>query len=368
MLQRWKEKFILADVQKIFWVAIAILSLLLVISIVLLAVRVGNFVYADKREVSLSSKIHDDQVDIFDLQYKNENGEITVAGLDGAKVLAPGTKVEYSIRIRNTDTVAIDYELGSGLEFTSEYELPIEVRLIAPDGQYILGDEKNWATLGQLSDATHQNTLLRGETAEYTFQWRWPYEGDDDYDTTLGNAQTDVGLKVALSVHSTANTSIAANGGFFQSDWGKMFALVLAVLLLVCSIVLLVMSVVKGKKQEQPAPVVEPIVEVLPEPEPTPEPEPIPEPVPEPKKEHFQGKMAFINLDVLQNHFADGDTVSLRILKRKGLLPESAKQMKVLARNGEHLTKALNIRTQGISSQARRAVIEAGGTVTITNN
>lgn len=255
MLQRWKEKFILADVRKIFWAAIAILSLLLIVSLVLLAVRVGNFVYADKREVSLSSKIHDDQVDIFDLQYVNENGEITVAGLDGAKVLAPGTKVEYSIRIRNTDTIAIDYELGSGLEFTSEYELPIQVRLIAPDGEYILGDEKNWATLEELSDAGHQYTLSSGETAEYTFQWQWPYEGDDDYDTELGNAQTDVGLKVALSVHSAANTSIAANGGFFQSDWGKMFALVLVVLLLVCSIVLLVMSVVKGKKQEQPAPI-----------------------------------------------------------------------------------------------------------------
>lgn len=243
------------DVGKTFWAAITVLALLLLSSVVILSIRVGNFVCLDKREVSLNSKIHEDQLSLFNITYQNENEQITVAGLDGEKVLAPGTKVEYSIRIRNTDTIAIDYELDAGMAFTSEYELPVVVRLIAPDGAYILGDEKTWASLEELSYATHRNTLSSGETAEYTFQWQWPYEGDDDHDTALGNAQTDAGLTVELSVHAKANKSIAANGGFFRSDWGKMFAMLLVILLLMCSIVLLVLSVVKRKGQEKPAPI-----------------------------------------------------------------------------------------------------------------
>lgn len=365
MPQNDRKKSIFMDVHKIFWVAMVILLLLLVVSIIILAVQVGNFVYDDFREVSLSSKIHDDRVDIFDLQYENENGEITVAGLDGDKLLAPGTKVEYTIRIRNTDTIAIDYVLGSGLEFTSDYELPIRVRLIAPDGEYLVGNEKTWAQLSDLTTVSHSNTLGSGDAAEYVFQWQWPYEGDDEYDTNLGNAETDVGLKVSLSVHSTANTSLAANGGLIGSGWMKVIAIVLVGLLLICAIVMLVLSIIRGKEQNIPVPVPVPV------PEPVAEPEPVVEPVvivpqPIPKREHFTGKMAEINIDVLQNHFTDGETVSLRILKRKGLLPEKAKQMKVLARNGMHLNKALHVRTQGISAQARIAIIEAGGTVTIT--
>ena len=76
--------------------------------------------------------------------------------------------------------------------------------------------------------------------------------------------------------------------------------------------------------------------------------------------------MAYINIDTLVEHFEDGDTVSLAILKRKGLLPVNTKQMKVLARNGALLDKALIVETQGISAEARRMIVSAGGRVVIT--
>lgn len=251
MSQQTKKRSVFTDAQKSFWVAIAILSLLLIASVVVLAVRVGNFVYADKREVSLSSKIHDDRLDIFDLQYKNDDENITVAGMNGEKILAPGTKVEYTIRIRNTDSVAVDYALGAGLEFTSQYPLPIEVRLIAPDASYLLGDERSWAQISELASVSHSNTLAVGEAAEYVFQWQWPFEQDDEYDTFLGNLDTDAALQVSLRIDATANTQAKANGGLLRSAQGRMLAVSAVIVLLTCSIALLLISEKKRLSRRQ---------------------------------------------------------------------------------------------------------------------
>lgn len=363
-LKNLKIKFpsvTLMNVRRVFWVAMGILGSLLLASLVILAVRIANFSAADNREVSLSSKIHDDQVDLFDVQYTNANGQITVAGMDGEKVLAHGTKVEYTIRIRNTDSVAIDYCLGTDLVQDSKYALPIVVRMLDPEDNYILGNEKTWVSLDELEQINYRHTLMSGEAAEYVFQWKWPYEsGDDEYDTFLGNLTQDVSLQISLSVSATANTGIYANGGWIKSGAIYNIALILLAILLLASMILLLLTVLRRK-------VIPAIVEVLAPQEPEPELTPV-IPQPRPLKERATGRVVSVNLDVLQKHFIDGDEVSLRIMKRKGLLPKNTVRMKVLANNGDKLDKQLTVCTQGISSQARKIIIEAGGTVVITKD
>jgi ribosomal protein L15 len=80
---------------------------------------------------------------------------------------------------------------------------------------------------------------------------------------------------------------------------------------------------------------------------------------------HFSGKMAYINIDTLDENFESGDTINIKILKEKNLIPLAAKQIKVLARSDKPLEKAFIVETQGISQKAEIAIRCAGGKVII---
>ncbi len=370
-----------------FWLGIAILIILLLLSIIVLGIRLGDYAHVDDREVMLKSNM-DTELDIFSVTYKNKTGEITVEGLDGEKVIAPGTDVDYTVRLRNKDNIAIDYTLIVQVALLENdrlpngYDIPLLYRMLDPDDNYLAGDAKTWATRETLDGLADNGTIKRGESSEYLFQWKWPFEADsDEYDTFLGNiADEDVGIKVTFVLRAEANTSIEANGGFLRSGCGRTMFWWIFFLLLLLAIILLLISVLKRRKVEpepepimpesapEPVPVIipEPVILPDPEPEPEPEPEPIPVIIPEPRKEGFVGKMAFINIDVLDEYFADGDLITLKILKAKGLIHPAAKQMKVLARNGATLTKAFTVETQGVSADARKYITQAGGKIIIT--
>ena len=364
-----RQETFLLKVRKCFWVAIALIVILLLASIVVLSIQIVEYAQADSRAVALKTNMSEN-IDVFSIYYENEQGDITVKGNNGEKVIAPGTDVSYTIRVRNADRFALDYFFEPRLVFTSAYELPLLVRIIDPDDNYILGSASEWATLEELNGVSHKGMLERSESAEYVFQWMWPYEGDSDaFDTSLGNSELNIGLSVSFEIGASANTEISANGGLVPSGMAKNIGLLLAAIVLAAALALLILSVIK---RERMVPIPEPEPVVIPEPEPEPEPEPVPVPtvvpamIPMPVKESFYGKMEYINIDTLVEHFEDGDTVSLAILKRKGLLPANTKQMKVLARNGSLLDKALIVETQGISAEARRMIESAGGRVVIT--
>lgn len=360
----WRNMLFL-KVRKCFWVAIALIAILLMASIVVLSIQIVEYAQADNRAVALKTNMSD-AIDVFSIHYENEQGDITVKGNNGERVIAPGTDVSYTIRVRNADRFAIDYFLEPRLEFSSEYQLPLLVRIIDPEDNYILGSATEWATLDELNRVSHKGTLEKSESAEYVFQWMWPYEGEDDlFDTALGGSDVDIGLSVSFELGAVANTEINANGGLVPSGMAKNIGLLMAAIILAVVCVLLILSVIKRDKPV-PVPVPEPVV--IPEPEPEPEPIVHTPPVilPIPAKEAFTGKVAHINIDTLIEHFASGSTITLAILKQKGLIPKDAKRMKVLARNGCDLRKAYTVETQGISAKAEQIIIRAGGSVIIT--
>ncbi len=231
---------------------LALLVLLTLLSGILLSFKLIDYITVDEREVALQSNL-DAEFDLFSVEYKNASGEITVTGTDGENVIAPGTSVEYTIRLRNTDKTAIDYDMIPDIHFTSEHNIPILVRMLAPDGSYLVGDAKNWVEVKDLNSLNEHATLKKGESAEYTFQWKWAFEsGDDAYDTELGNASvaTDIGLSVAFTVQAEANTDVETNGGFMASGLGGIVLLGLLVLLLIIVLVLLIVYLVKKRKSE----------------------------------------------------------------------------------------------------------------------
>lgn len=362
--------FTLSKVNKLFYVALGILLFLLLLSIIILAARLFSFSKTDDRAVSLKADSIAN-LDVFSLNYENDSGIVTVDGAEGEKVLAPGTKIEYTVRIRNTDKVAIDFALQPSAEYLSDVELPLEIRLISPDELYLLGSAKSWAKMSELNSLTDSRTLLPGESCEYVFQWRWEFErGDDEYDTWLGSnaLKKDLGVDIDFSLHAEVNTSAKLNGGLFGEHTKQIVFILIILILLLIAIVLLILSRIHRKAEPvivyQPAPVIVPM--------PEPEPEPIviieapkPEPVIIPAKKRIPGKRDIVNLDVLSAHFESGALITLEVLKAKGLVPKSAKQVKVLNRDGYKLDKALMFNVHDVSAAARKTINEAGGQITL---
>ena len=235
-----------------FGTVLVILILLTALSTVLLVVRLVDYIRMDDREVLLQSNL-DTALDLFSVQYENESGEISVSGMKGQRVIAPGTSVEYTIRLRNKDKVAIDCELIPVVSYISDHPVPILVRMLDGDGNYIVGDARTWMTVEELSSLCEKETLVKGESTEYVFQWKWEFEsGDDAYDTQLGQTATKekVGVSVAFTVHAAANTTLGENGGVMQSGLGEILFVGGAILLWMAAIALMVLMIRRRRESD----------------------------------------------------------------------------------------------------------------------
>ncbi len=74
-------------------------------------------------------------------------------------------------------------------------------------------------------------------------------------------------------------------------------------------------------------------------------------------------KKTFVNIDTISDNFSAGDTVSLKELKEKRLIPQSACYLKVLARGV--LDKPLVIKAQSFSNNAVKMIALTGGTAVL---
>ena len=74
-------------------------------------------------------------------------------------------------------------------------------------------------------------------------------------------------------------------------------------------------------------------------------------------------KKTFINIDTISDNFSAGDTVSLKELKERRLIPQSACYIKVLARGV--LDKPLVIKAQSFSNNAIKMIALTGGTAVL---
>lgn len=77
-------------------------------------------------------------------------------------------------------------------------------------------------------------------------------------------------------------------------------------------------------------------------------------------KKH-KGKRGVVHVDVLSEHFEDGDTVNVEALRTKNLIPSDVGRVKLLAKGS--LDKTLNVHLQEYSLQAVKMIVLVGGTV-----
>ena len=167
-------------------------------------------VYTTEKNVELL------QSSIFKDQYKNTQQQVTVAGTNGEKVIAPGTENTYKFAVINTYSGYLDYKITvdaevKGLKNHPDKHLPVEVRLKGAQ-EWLLGsdegtDAAQWQAIAAL-DNIEESAVLRGRGNNvYTLDWRWKFEQDDvargdALDTWLGTQAEPVTLTITITTQA----------------------------------------------------------------------------------------------------------------------------------------------------------------------
>ena len=193
------------------------------------------------------------EIEIFYTEY-SESGEITVKSVDGDKVIAPGTENEYDVYVKNIGEVPITYYLQAESYVSVDIEgtkvdIPIQASFCAPDNKYLLGDKNTLVSLGKLNGITHSQGLSPKHQAKYTLRWSWPFDGNDKFDTLLGNLAAEgeeLTVKVSFSVAAVYDEN--AQGG--SPDTGDDSSIGLWVAVFTVSVFILIILLFLRKKED----------------------------------------------------------------------------------------------------------------------
>lgn len=163
--------------------------------------------------------VYHEEIQIFSAEYESD-GNITVKSAYGNRVVAPGTENSYDIYVRNVGKVPISYVLEAQSRITfdvngKQIEIPIKANFSDPNNNYLLGSENEKVSLAKLDKLKDSSGLSPDHQAKYTLSWSWPFDGDDEFDTLLGNLAASEGeeltVKVAFSVAASYDPN--AEGG-----------------------------------------------------------------------------------------------------------------------------------------------------------
>lgn len=180
-----------------------------------------------KPEVELiggKGEVYHKEIHVFYAKYDND-GKITVKSDFGDKVVAPGTENSYDLYVRNVGKVPISYILEAESRITvdvngKQTEIPIEASFYTPSSSYLLGGEESLENLGKLDGVKDSSGLSPQHQAKYTLYWSWPFDGDDEFDTLLGNLAAEgeeLTVKVAFNVTAAYDPN-AAGGSLMTGD------------------------------------------------------------------------------------------------------------------------------------------------------
>lgn len=138
--------------------------------------------------------------DMFNTEYTNEDGKVTVKSSDRNALVAPGTKGEaLSFTIKGTPEVATKLHIfcdGNDVFFkylaTNETYYPLNYSLYKVENGSTIPVllNANFAEVSEKLGDLDGTTFAPNEKIdmEYFLTWEWPFEsGHDNYDSTLGD-------------------------------------------------------------------------------------------------------------------------------------------------------------------------------------
>ena len=197
--------------------------------------------------------VYHKEIQIFYAEYGND-GKITVKSDFGDKVVAPGTENSYNLYVRNVGKVPISYILEAESRIAvdvngEKIEIPIEASFYTPRSSYLLGGEESLENLGKLDGVKDSSGLSPEHQAKYTLCWSWPFDGDDEFDTLLGNlAAEGEELTVKVTFNVTAAYDPNAVGG--SQITGDSSNIGLWVAFFVCSTFTLIILLFLRKREQ----------------------------------------------------------------------------------------------------------------------
>ena len=232
---------------------INIVFILLLVTIGVIALKVSNilpegqdifYIVGKNPSLDITDQdgkkwINEEIVDIFKTDYKNGEGQITVASQNGEKIIAPGTITKYSFALFNDGNVALRYEtdidfsmLANGVEATDIKDFPLLVRLTTDEdgGRYLIGSDTEWVSVSKAEIDSYVSQLGASSYENFTLEIKWEYEGgNDEYDTLLGNLSAEGmengkgGLLITMGINTTAEEHIdpEAQGGTRITENGQ---------------------------------------------------------------------------------------------------------------------------------------------------
>ena len=189
-------------------------------------------------------------VEIFRVSYENGAGQLTVLSDRGDKVIAPGTQMDYPFALKNTGRENVRYEMTMEAYFShDQWQIPVVARVLDHTGRYLCGTEGHFEDVLELNQVSDAGTLKPGYVMPYTLQWEWPFEGDDAYDTLLGNLAVAEDITLTIVIKTVASYTPAEGGGIPQT--GDTSQILLYTLMMLCSAVgLLVLYQMDRRRRE----------------------------------------------------------------------------------------------------------------------
>ena len=195
-------------------------------------------------------------LNLFTTHYFGENSEITVAASDGEKIIAPGTRRIYNLRIKNIGDAAMDYTLKASPYYTDnlkDRETPLLIRISHASGGYLVGTSTTMVPLKEMNFPITNGVLGAGCYDEYAIEWEWPFEegeteteieNNDISDTFLGTlaAKEPVRMGLTFDVEAEADPNPDAQGGtkLPQTGDSENYSLWLAIAIAAAIIMLLI--------------------------------------------------------------------------------------------------------------------------------
>ena len=242
-------------------ILLIIFIILFLLTSIVLGARLFERTTRDQHTVDLGLDSPSGDVELFRIQYENEQGEVTVRGVSGEDVVAPGTSMDYDVRLRNNDDVIIDFSMTPEVEFLTDDAVPIEFKLQDAYGNYILGSDTQWAAADGMNGLTHKGTIHPGEVYTYHISWQWVFEADaqqNAQDTYLGSQSGEnvPGVRVGLTTEATANPAAPKSNIHMAHLLGQGFGCcwccyLVWLLLLICVILLIRVWSLRRKLNKQ---------------------------------------------------------------------------------------------------------------------
>lgn len=201
-------------------------------------------------------------IQVFQSSYQNGEGKVTVASQQGNKLFAPGTTAQYTFAMQNDGNVAVDYltDLQLVLQVSGNAvdgsDFPIKVRLFNDKGDYLIGSSDSYTSVSQAVNKGYLGLLGANSFDVYTLELHWPFNGNDDVDSALGNLahQVDVSLTLNINVYAeesadpTAQGGNKVNGSGNQEYGGTVRWLWLILLIINCSVLIFYVAWLLNKR------------------------------------------------------------------------------------------------------------------------